>query len=145
MLEVMKALMRSKDTCVLATVSGQEPHCSLMSYAVSDDCREVYLMTSRNTRKYENLLSNPAVSLLVDTREESSPAGRSHTKALTVSGSFQRIDRAEEKLRIKNRLLERHPDLAAFAENPDTEFFAVRVKSFQLLDGITDSSFVALD
>lgn len=74
MLEGMKKLLKSKDTCVLATASGNEPHCSLMSYAVNDDCREIYMMTFRSTRKYENLLSNPVVSLLVDTREEDNPA-----------------------------------------------------------------------
>ncbi|OPY84267.1 MAG: Pyridoxamine 5'-phosphate oxidase [Syntrophus sp. PtaU1.Bin208] len=145
MLEVMKHLLRSKDTCVLATVSGNEPHCSLMSYAVDEDCREIYMMTFRNTRKYENLASNPAVSLLVDTREGDSPKERGQTKALTVSGQFERIEGEERKNRIKDRLLERHPHLKAFAENPDTEVFLIKVKSFQLLDGLTDASFVTLD
>jgi nitroimidazol reductase NimA-like FMN-containing flavoprotein (pyridoxamine 5'-phosphate oxidase superfamily) len=144
-LEVMKNLMRSKNTCVLATVSGNEPHCSLMSYAIDEDCREIYMMTSRNTRKYENLVTNPAVSLLVDTREGAPPESRSHTKALTVRGQFEQIAGEETKRRIKERLLERHPHLQAFAGHPDTEFFLIKVKSFQLLDGITDASFVSLD
>ncbi len=50
-----------------------EPHCSLMSYAVNEDCREIYMMTFRSTRKYENLLSNPVVSLLVDNRRRTTP------------------------------------------------------------------------
>jgi len=103
------------------------------------------MMTFRNTRKYENLLSNPAVSLLVDTRKEDSPEGPSQTKALTVNGRFERIENEEKKNRIKDRLLERHPHLKAFAENHDTEVFLIKVKSFQLLDGITDASFVSLD
>ncbi len=144
-LEVMKELMKSKDTCVLATVSGNEPHCSLMSYAVDEDCREIYMMTLRNTRKYENLMANPAVSLLVDTRGQDSPENRPRTKALTVTGRFERIESEEEQERIRNRLLERHPHLKAFAESPETEFFRIRAKSFQLLDGITDASFVSLD
>jgi len=145
MLEEMKDLLKSKDTCVMATVSGNEPHCSLMSYAVSEDCREVYLMTFRKTRKYKNLLANPAVSLLVDTRQEDDPADRLRTKALTVSGHFERIEKEATRLAVKKRLLERHPHLHAFAENPDTEVFIVKVKSLQLLDGITDASFVSLD
>ncbi len=145
MLEAMKDMLRSKDTCVLATVSGSEPHCSLMSYAVDEDCREIYMMTFRSTRKYENLVSNPAVSLLVDTREGNSPGEREQTKALTVSGHFERIESKERKNRIKDRLLGRHPHLKAFAENPDTEIFLIKVKSFQLLDGLTDASFASLD
>lgn len=145
MLEGMKKLLKSKDTCVLATASGNEPHCSLMSYAVNDDCREIYMMTFRSTRKYENLLSNPVVSLLVDTREEDNPADRTHTKALTISGQFERIEDEAARLRAKNSLMDRHPHLKTFAENPDTEFFVVKVKSLQLLDGITDASFLTLD
>lgn len=145
MLERMKDLLRSKDTCVMATVSGSEPHCSLMSYAVNEDCKEIYMMTFKNTRKYENLLTNPVVSLLVDTRKEDDSGDRLHTKALTISGQFKHIRNPETKLQIKSRLLERHPHLETFAENPETEFFVVHVKSFQLLDGITDASFVSLD
>jgi len=116
-----------------------------MSYAVNEDCRKIYMMTLKNTRKYENLLNNPEVSLLMDSREESPSSDRSHTKALTVSGHFERIENDATRLQVKNRLLERHPNLKTFAEDPDTEFFAVKVKSLQLLDGITDSSFISLD
>ena len=70
MLERMKAVVREKDICVLATVSGDKPHCSLMAYAADDDCREIYMVTHRKTNKYKNLKENPAVSLLIDTREE---------------------------------------------------------------------------
>jgi len=70
MLEEMKALAKQKDICVLATVSDGNPHCSLMAYATDDDCREIYMITQKGTKKYKNLIKNPSVSLLIDTREE---------------------------------------------------------------------------
>jgi len=145
MLEKMKALAKEKDICVLATVSGIEPHCSLMSYATDDDCREIYMMTHKQTKKYRNLLQNVKVSLLIDTREENQAGGRDVTKALTVNGSFHKIEGGAKKKEALARILKKHPYLQKFADSPDAEVFAVRIKSFQLLEGISDSSFVALD
>ncbi len=143
MLEKMKALAKEKDTCVLATVSGVEPHCSLMSYATDDDCREIYMMTHKQTKKYRNLLQNEKVSLLIDTREEA--GGREVTKALTINGVFHRIQGEAKRKEAFARILQKHPHLKKFADSPDAEVFAVRIKSFQLLEGISDSSFIAMD
>lgn len=55
MLERMKQLVREKDICVLATVSGSKPHCSLMAYVTDEDCREIYMVSRRQTGKYRNL------------------------------------------------------------------------------------------
>ena len=68
MLEKMKNIMRSQDICVLATVSEDKPHCSLMAYLTDDDCRTIYMITHKHTTKYRNLTANPSLSLLIDTR-----------------------------------------------------------------------------
>jgi len=139
MIKKMKRLVRDKDVCVLATVTKNVPHCSLMSYVADRDCREIYMMTKRGTKKYRNLSANRTVSLLIDTREEDCGADRSKIKALTVNGVFATIgDKAKKKL-VRRRLLRRHPQLKPFAEDPDAEVFAVKVKSFQLLDGVKDA------
>ena len=141
MLKKMKKLVRDKDVCVLATVTGNEPHCSLMSYVPDRECREIYMMTQKGTKKYRNLAANKTVSLLIDTREEDCGADRARIRALTVSGVFSSIgDKAKKKL-VRQKLLKKHPQLKPFAEDPDAEVFAVKVKSFQLLDGVKDSYF----
>jgi nitroimidazol reductase NimA-like FMN-containing flavoprotein (pyridoxamine 5'-phosphate oxidase superfamily) len=141
MLERMKALAREKDICVLATISGTKPHCSLMAYATDDHCLEIYMVTHRRTTKYQNLLKNPNVSLLMDTREEHHGAGRSHGKALTVSGTFEPIADAEKREAVRARLLERHLHLREFMNDPDAEPLCIKVTSFLLLDGLTDAHF----
>jgi nitroimidazol reductase NimA-like FMN-containing flavoprotein (pyridoxamine 5'-phosphate oxidase superfamily) len=141
MLKKMKKLVRDKDVCVLATVMDNVPHCSLMSYVPDRDCREIYMMTQKGTKKFRNLAANRAVSLLIDTREEDCGADRARIRALTVSGVFSTIgDKAKKKL-VRQKLLKKHPQLKPFAEDPDAEVFAVKVKSFQLLDGVKDSYF----
>jgi nitroimidazol reductase NimA-like FMN-containing flavoprotein (pyridoxamine 5'-phosphate oxidase superfamily) len=141
MLKKMKKIVKDKDVCVLATVMDNAPHCSLMSYVPDRDCREIYMMTRKGTKKYRNLAANKTVSLLIDTREEDCGADRARIKALTVSGVFKTIsDKAKKKL-VRQKLLKKHPQLKPFAQDPDTEVFAVKAKTFQLLDGVKDSYF----
>ena len=144
MLEAIKALIKSKDVCVLSTVSGGEPHCSLMSYVTDVTCREFYMLTLTGTKKYRNLEGNSAVSLLIDTREDDPNRKRQDIRALTVSGVFRSIDDGGEAAAVLQKLLQRHPHLKEFAENGEAKVFAVRARSFQLLEGVSRSSRVEL-
>jgi nitroimidazol reductase NimA-like FMN-containing flavoprotein (pyridoxamine 5'-phosphate oxidase superfamily) len=141
MLEEMKALVKQKDMCVLATVSGGNPHCSLMAYATNDDCREVYMVTQKGTKKYKNLIENPLVSLLIDTREEQHASGPLQAKALTIAGLFQEINDEGNKRLARVRLLERHPNLAEFIDQADTELLCIKATSFLLLKGLKEDYF----
>lgn len=141
MLEEMKVLAKQKDLCVLATVSGGSPHCSLMAYATDDECREIYMVTHKGTKKYKNLIENPSVSLLIDTREERTGSRLPQAKALTIAGLFQKIDDEDKKRLARARLLERHPSLAGFIDQADAELFCIRTTSFLLLNGLTEAHF----
>lgn len=141
MLGRIKSLVREKDICVLATVSGHKPHCSLMAYVTDDDCREIYMVTHRESRKYENLMKNRSVSLLIDTREEHAGSRRPEAKALTVSGTFKKIDDKKKKLQVRSKLLDRHPHVKELLDHPDAEILCIRVESFLLLNGLTDAHY----
>jgi len=140
MLPKMKRMLQAKDICVLATASENRPHCSLMAYVTAADGREIYMVTRRDTKKYKNLLQNPAVSLLIDTREEDAGSRRSQAKALTVNGKFQILE-PKKQIRIRARILRRHPHLRGIFAKEEAEIFAVRIESFQLLEGAMDSYF----
>jgi len=141
MLEEMKALVREKDICVLSTVSGNRPHCSLMAYATEEDYRTFYMATLKSTQKYRNLKDNPYVSLLIDTREEKMGSMHRRGKALTVSGIFQEILDEGKKRYARDKLLERHPYLEEFMNHPQATLFCIKVSSFLLLDGLMDAYF----
>jgi nitroimidazol reductase NimA-like FMN-containing flavoprotein (pyridoxamine 5'-phosphate oxidase superfamily) len=144
MLEEMKRLLKEKDMCVLATVSGSRPHCSLMAYATDEDCREIYMATQKQTQKYSNLTANPSVSLLVDTREEHPGSRRPEARALTVTGVFLQTEDEVRKISARKRLLDRHPHLREFLDTPDTVIFGIRITSFLLLQGIMEAHFQAV-
>lgn len=140
MIDKMKALVREKDTCVLATAAGGKPHCSLMSYIADSECREIFMVTHPQTRKYRNLQENPCVSLLIDTREEDRTLAVGQKKALTIGGVFQKVDPARKKM-IRAQFLARHPQLKELVDDPETVLISVRVQSFQLLEGVRDAYF----
>ena len=141
MIEFMKQLAKEKDICVLATVSGEKPHCSLMAYTTDDECGEIYMATHRATKKFKNLMANPSVSLLIDTREEHKGSHRPEAKAMTVSGAFERLEDRQKEAMARARLLSRHPHLKEFLADPDAEVICIRIRSFLLLDGLTDAHF----
>ena len=144
MIEKMKALVKRKDTCVLATVSENNPHCSLMAYVTDNDCREIYMVTNKQSTKFRNLSANPSVSLLIDTREEHTGMQRPDAQALTVSGVYQEIQDETKKTRIRSKLLEKHPHIKNLMDMPDAEVFCVKVTSFLLLDGVSEAHFETL-
>ena len=135
----IKELIGSNDVCVLATVAGAAPHCSLMSYVAAEDIREIYMITHKNTKKYKNLEGNPGVSLLIDSRETDRGENRYRAKALTVTGTYEKVEDEHKKGEIRRGLLDRHPHLKDFIADPQARFILVRVKAFQLLEGIADA------
>lgn len=141
MIKLMKTFAQEKDFCVLATVSGEKPHCSLMAYATDDECSEIYMATYRSTRKFKNLTENPAVSLLIDNREEHKGSQLSEARAMTVSGVFERLEGDKEKAIIRQRLLKKHPHLKMFLDDADSELIRIKIQSFLLLQGFTDAHF----
>jgi len=145
MLEKMKDIVKANDLCVLATVSDGKPHCSLMSYISDEEGHEIYLISHKQTKKYANLMENPTISLLIDTREEERWQKRIYIKALTLSGEFQTINDLGKKDFIRSKFLKKHPHLSDFLNDPGAEIFSIRIKSFQLLDGVKDAFFENID
>jgi len=144
-IEQIKEIIKGNDLCVLATVSGGKPHCSLMSYCADEEGHTLYLASHKETKKYANVMENPTVSLLIDTREGGRGGGRTAIQALTVSGEFQAITDPAEQERARTRFVHKHPHLRSFLAEPGVEIFAIKITAFQLLDGIQDAFFETVD
>ena len=140
-LEKMTALVRKKNVCVLSTVSDNKPYCSLMAYITDGTCKEIYMVTHRNTTKFNNLQKNPSVSLLIDSRETQP---RSNAQALTIDGVFIPLIDDNKRQNIRDRMLESFPHMKNFLHHPESEIIRVKINSFLLLDGLTESHFLSL-
>jgi len=141
MLEKMKALVRKKNICVLATVSDHKPYCSLMAYITDITCEEIYMVTHKNTTKFNNLQKNPSVSLMIDSREAQP---RSKAQALTIDGVFIPLIDENKKQKIRDRMLESFPHMKDFIHHPESELIRIKINSFLLLDGLIESHFMSL-
>ncbi len=145
MLDKIRALVKSKEICVLATVSEGMPHCSLMAYAVNKECNEIYMVTHKQTTKYRNLVQNPCVSLLIDTREEHASHKRlDEAQAITVDGVFEKLVDQTKRQAARSLLLARHPHLEEFLDHPDAEILSIRISSFLFLNGIDEAYYEEL-
>ena len=134
----MRELARDQNRCVMATITGRKPYCSLMAYVTNRECTKIYMVTHRQTQKYKNLITNPAVSLLIDSRDT---LPRSAVQAMTVEGVFQKIEDPAEDIKVRQKLLSVHPHLNEFMGHPEAEVFCIKIKSFLLLNGLTQASF----
>ena len=84
---------------------------------------------------------NPGVSLLIDSRETDRGERRYKAKALTITGLYEGVKDEAKTGEIRRRLLDRHPHLKDFIEDRQAQFILVRVKAFQLLEGVADAYF----
>jgi len=139
MIEQIKQLVKDEKFCVLASVSDSRPYCSLMAYISEEDCKKIYMTTLRDTVKYRNLIENPMVSLLIDTRTKTIDKHVNEMKALTITGKFAEVRKGSHRMEVHDMLLQRHPYLCVFLDNPESCLFSVEVHSFLLLNGFTDS------
>lgn len=141
MLEKMKNFVKKKNVCVFSTVSGNKPYCSLMAYITDATCEEIYMVTHKNTTKFSNLQKNPWVSLLIDSRETKP---RSNAQALTIDGVFIPLIDENKKQKIRVKMLKSFPHMKNFIHHPESELIRIKIRSFLLLDGLTESHFVSL-
>ena len=136
-----RELIRKQGTCVLATAAKNHPHCSLMAYTCNETCSELYMLTGRKTRKYKNLIENPAVSILIDTRQSAIEKDHRRTTALTLSGRFEPVASSQEETKMRESIKTTHPDLGDLLDAPDTEVVRIKIESFLLLMGPKDAHY----
>jgi nitroimidazol reductase NimA-like FMN-containing flavoprotein (pyridoxamine 5'-phosphate oxidase superfamily) len=137
----IRALLASHQVCVLATVEKDRPYCSLMNYITDETCRDFYMVTQKDSNKYRNLLSNPQVSVLVDSREKT-PSATSW--ALTIEGVFEPVSDGKRRKWAITRLISVNPSLNEFISLPDVEVVCIRARSFLLLTGISDVHYLTV-
>ncbi|WP_303866789.1 pyridoxamine 5'-phosphate oxidase family protein [Acetobacterium wieringae] len=132
MLAKLESLLGDNSLCVLCTETDGNPHCSLMTYLLSDDQTTLYQVSTRESRKFKNLLANPRVSVLVDSRQHQSQGA--NIVSVTFSGLFKPLAESEVQP-VKTTFAGKHPELMEILNRPDSVVFAIQLQSYLLLDG----------
>ncbi|MCX7004410.1 MAG: pyridoxamine 5'-phosphate oxidase family protein [bacterium] len=119
-------LLATQSLGVLATSLAGQPYTSLVAFAASTDLRQVWFVTERATRKYQNVLADARAAMLVDSR---SGAHRDFAQAVAVTlTGLVREARAEERATAQAVYLAKHPALQSFAGAPTCALMCLAVQ-----------------
>jgi nitroimidazol reductase NimA-like FMN-containing flavoprotein (pyridoxamine 5'-phosphate oxidase superfamily) len=126
-----RAVLKAHGIGVLASIGGESPHQGLVAFAASEDLKTIVFATPVYTRKYENILKNTSVSLLVDNRTRPELDFQTYS-ALTVKGVASVLNN-EESEELLPLYLGRHPYLADFVGSPSSALVRVEVLRYSLV------------
>ncbi len=132
----LKRLMGSQKYAVLATEDQGRPYVSLMAYAPTEDGKQVVMVTRRNTRKHQNLKRNGRVALLIDDRENEA-LDTQRALAVTILGNAREVE-GDERRRLVETFLLRHPQLRDLAESPSSAVMLIVAEVFQVVTRFED-------
>ena len=123
--KILHRLFESQNLAVLATQREGQPYCNLVAFAATTDLKYVAFATPKSSRKYENILRDDRISMLVN-NAKGEDTDFQEAVAATVVG------RAEDTpKRDGNPLLElylqKHPKLREFVHSPDSALMRVTV------------------
>lgn len=128
----ISALLESQLLAVLASQRHGQPYSSLIAFAHSKDLRHIYFVTPKATRKFINLISEPRVSLLVDSRSNTE-VDFHQAEAVTIMGVVSEVGE-DDLAACRSLYLTRHPYLEEFIHSPSTAFLQVTVRSYILVN-----------
>ena len=124
----LQGLFESQRLGVLATQNEGQPYTSLVAFAASKNLKYLFFATTRATRKFANLVADPRVAMLVDSRSNEVSDFRWAT-AVTATGEAEEVESHErdEALPI---YLQKHPHLEDFVSSPSCAFLRIRVHRY---------------
>ena len=128
LLQRLKGLFVSQRLCVLATQGGGQPYGSLVAFAESDDLKHLVFATRRDSRKYSNLVAEPRVALLIDSRSNRDSDFRDAI-AVTAMGDAEESESGDRNGLVRTYLA-KHPFLAEFISSPETALCLVDIECY---------------
>jgi nitroimidazol reductase NimA-like FMN-containing flavoprotein (pyridoxamine 5'-phosphate oxidase superfamily) len=125
----LRALDKVQLHAVLATDAAGQPYTSLVAYALTPDMKRVLFATPKATRKYRNILKNPRVSLLIDTRTNTL---KDYMKAesVTILGNARPLRRGKTWANLSAMFLRKHPKLERIMHSPETALMFVEITTY---------------
>jgi len=131
----IQELFVKQKLAVLSTHHSGQPYASLIAFVGKKDLKKIFFITSRTTRKFENLSEDPRVAILINS--SMNMASDFHEAvSVTALGTAKEIN-GTEKDEILRLYLTKHPYLEAFATSPTCAVVGatittyVMVKNFQ--------------
>ena len=127
----VKKLLEAQKYAVIATNKDKIPYTNIIAFASTEGLGNIYFATKKDSTKFLNLINNPCVSLLIDDRKNLSSDIMNAT-AVSVEAEVKEVNEKKEKL--KKILLEKHPELRGFLNEPNCELLKLEVKKYYYID-----------
>jgi nitroimidazol reductase NimA-like FMN-containing flavoprotein (pyridoxamine 5'-phosphate oxidase superfamily) len=128
---LLQKLFSSQLLAVLGTQSQSGPYGNLVAFAVTDDLKTLLFATTRSTRKYDNLMGNPRVAMVMDNRSNDEEDFH-EAVAVTATGSVKELD-GVEKDKLQSIFLSKHPYLIDFVNAPTCALLKVEVETYYIV------------
>jgi len=125
-------LLNTQKLAVLATHNQGYPYASLIAFAASTDLTRILFTTPETTRKYANLMADPRVSLLIDSRTHQDADFHS-AAAVTALGTASVVQNHSTGPLLK-AYLARHPYLDTFVSAVTTRIIEVAIQRYYLVE-----------
>jgi len=132
----IEGILQTCRLAVLATEAHGQPHASLIAITPAQGFRQIIFATYRNTRKFENILHNGRVAVLIQ-GEDLDSSNQQKGFALTAFGHAQELEISEVEEAVHAHL-KRHPDLENLLHSEDFALIRIKVETYQVVRGIDD-------
>ena len=125
----ISSLIRDQRFCVLSLKGEKTAYGSLVAFSYADDLSEFMIPLQKGSRKYNLLLKEKEVCLVMDNRD-TSPPSPNHIEGVNLLGTAHLISDNRKREGIKSTLMERHPQLKSFVSSPTCSFFMITPRTF---------------
>ena len=123
----LKRLDRTQRHAVLATTGRTGPLVSLVAFVLTKDGKGIVFATPTATAKYRNMKKDSSVSLLIDSRENSSK-DYLQAEAVAVFGRAKEIREGVQWAELATLLVSKHPELATFVAAQTSALMLVTIR-----------------
>ena len=129
--QILNELFTSQKLAVLGTHQGGQPYGSLVAFAATSDLKNLVFATTRATRKFANLRSDPRVSMVLDNRSNRVADFRKAVAA-TALGRAREV-RGKERENLAEMYLAKHLHLKEFVGSPTCALVKMRVEVYYVV------------
>jgi len=141
--DYIEQALYSNQLAVLATVSDDQPHASLIAITPFNGLRQLVFATYRNTRKFRNLAANSKVAVLIEGKNQDK-SGIQDGFVITAYGAAKELSMETDDDELQAHLL-KYPELLSFTHEPDCTLLVVNVENYQVVQGIDNVVWCTVD
>ena len=138
----VKKLLESQKYAVIATNKDKIPYTNIIAFALTEGLGNIFFATKKDSTKFLNLINNPCVSLLIDDRKNLSSDLMDAT-AVSAEAEVKEIN--EEKEKLKKILLDKHPELRGFLNEPNCELLKLEIKKYYYVDNFDNKQVLSFE